>query len=219
MPLNTPHSPHNLALAESLASDVAASLGSRPRILIAVVGEPGSGKSTVVSQVAAALERDGIATAIVPMDGFHLSNRVLDALGRRNRKGAIDTFDADGFVSLVGRIAAGEPRTIYAPDYDHGFGEPVAGSIAIEPEARVVLTEGNYLLDPSEPWLAIRDLADETWYVDIDDSVRRERLTRRHIEAGKAPEAAAAWVEQVDEKNAARIRESRAYADRVIRRS
>jgi pantothenate kinase len=38
------------------------------------------------------------------MDGFHLSNDTLIAWGRRGRKGAWDTFDAEGYVQLLRRL-------------------------------------------------------------------------------------------------------------------
>lgn len=190
--------------------------GDRGRVIAAVAGEPGSGKSTLVRRLAEALAELGVPTAILPMDGFHLSNAVLEDLGRRDRKGAIDTFDADGYVSLLKRVRAGELRTVYAPSFDHGAGEPLAGSIPIAPESVVVLTEGNYLLDPSEPWSQIPDLVDHAWYVGVDDQVRRERLLARHIATGKEPAFAARWVAEVDERNAERIRSTAARAESIL---
>lgn len=215
---NTPASPREETRAAELAGELRDRLGGERdgRLVVAVVGEPGSGKSTLVARVVKSLSALGVTAAILPMDGFHLSNRVLEALGRSERKGAIDTFDAGGFVSLLRRVVAGEPRTIYVPAFEHGFGEPIAGAIPIEPDAQVVLAEGNYLLDPAEPWREIRDLVDQTWYVDIDSALRRERLRQRHIAAGKDADFAARWVDDVDERNAERIRGSRQYADRII---
>lgn len=187
------------------------------RLLVAVAGEPGAGKSTFVRRLAADLDRLGVSVGVLPMDGFHLSSAVLDQLGRRRRKGAIDTFDADGYVQLLRRVRRGEPRTIYAPSFDHGRGEPIAGSIAIEPDCAVVLTEGNYLLDPSEPWSQVLGLADHAWYARVDDALRRQRLIARHIATGKTPEAATRWAAEVDERNAERIRTTATRAHLILR--
>ncbi len=205
-------SPRFGALADQLRAE------SRDgRVLVAVAGEPGAGKTTFVRRLAAELERLGVATGVLPMDGFHLSNAVLEKLGRRQRKGAIDTFDADGYVHLLERVSAGEARAVYAPGFDHGAGEPVAGSIAIEPGCAVVLTEGNYLLDPTEPWDRVPELADHAWYVTVDDALRRERLIARHIASGKPPEVARRWVAAVDEPNAERIRTTAVRAELILR--
>jgi pantothenate kinase len=212
------YDPRNMARASVLAADIRKLLTGRDRVIIGVTGEPGSGKSTLAEQVAATLYSEGIPAVRLPLDGFHLSNAILRALGRRERKGAIDTFDADGFISVLERIAAGSVRTIYAPSYDHGFGEPIAGSIAIEPNVQVVIAEGNYVLDPSEPWNRIRSLVTQSWYIELDDAVRRARLLERHIATGKAEPEAAAWIDAVDEKNAERIRLTKQYADRIIAR-
>lgn len=119
-------------------------------------------------------------------------------------------------MSLLTRVVRGEPRTIYAPTFQHGVGEPIAGAISIEPGDRVVLAEGNYLLDPSEPWCRVRELVDESWFVDIDPELRGNRLLRRHVDSGKDPDFAVRWVSDVDERNAERIRESKRYADRIV---
>lgn len=114
-----------------------------PRAVLGIAGAPGAGKSTLARRVVAAVdERLGDGTAVqVPMDGFHLSNAALDALGRHDRKGAVDTFDADGYVALVRRLVAAD-STVWAPDFDRRIDEPVAGSIAVPPTARLVVSEG-----------------------------------------------------------------------------
>ncbi len=213
-PVNPPERP---ADAQELARALAVEAGAGERVIVAIAGEPGAGKSTLVANLAASLALLGVEAAILPMDGYHLSNAVLEALGWRGRKGAIDTFDADGYVSLLRRVRAGGPRTIFAPSFDHGAGEPLAGSIPIEPGAAVVLTEGNYLLDPSEPWSDVRGLVDHAWFVRTDDAVRRERLVARHVAAGKEPDFAAYWAAEVDEPNAERIRAAAGRAELVLR--
>lgn len=186
--------------------------GSGRRVIIGITGEPGSGKSTVGAELVTAL---GTRAVLVPMDGFHLAQRVLDALGRADRKGAPDTFDADGFVATLTRIRAGS-GTIYAPAFERSIEEPIAAAILVPPEADIVVTEGNYLLLDDDAWKPVRDLLDECWYLDADPVLRRQRLIERHIRFGRTAEAAEAWVDRTDEANAAVIRGTRARADHWI---
>lgn len=186
------------------------------RVVIGLTGPPGAGKSTLVAQLAAGLSERGIATATVPMDGFHLADVELDRLGRRGRKGAIDTFDGHGYLALLKRLHADADVTVYAPSFDRTTEQPVAGAIPIEPSVRVVLTEGNYLLDESEPWIRIRDELTEAWYVEADDDLRRRWLVDRHVEFGKTPDHARQWVANVDDVNAERIAATKSSADLVV---
>lgn len=186
------------------------------RVVIGLTGPPGAGKSTLVAQLAAGLSERGIATATVPMDGFHLADVELDRLGRRGRKGAIDTFDGHGYLALLKRLHADADVTVYAPSFDRTTEQPVAGAIPIEPSVRVVLTEGNYLLDESEPWIRIRDELTEAWYVEADDDLRRRWLVDRHVEFGKTSDHARQWVANVDDVNAERIAATKSSADLVV---
>lgn len=183
------------------------------RVLIGIVGEPGSGKSTVSAAILDVLGGDG---TVVPMDGFHLSKRELTRLGRVDRKGAIDTFDGFGYLQLITRLRAADEPVVYAPDYVRGVEEAVAGSIAVPASVPVVLTEGNYLLDVAPPWDGLRQLFDETWYVQASQQVRVERLIRRHVRFGMTEARARAWASNVDEVNARRVRSVRDRADLII---
>lgn len=186
--------------------------GRRSRVIIGVVGEPGSGKSTVVQAIARRFD----SSAIIPMDGFHLSQRQLDRLGRANRKGAPDTFDVAGYVNLLARLRDPREQVVYAPDYTRDYEEPIAGSIAVASDVPVVFTEGNYLLHTEPEWSAVAPLLDQTWYLNSDHGRRIERLTRRHEEFGKSREDAAAWATGSDEENAEVVRRTRASADLQI---
>ena len=150
------------------------------------------------------------------MDGFHLADSELERLGLRDRKGAIDTFDAYGYLDLLQRIRVQAGETVYAPAFDRHVEQPIAGSIAVSPEARLVVTEGNYLLDDEPPWPSVRKLLSEVWFVDTPREERLRRLIARHIRFGKSPEQAEAWVRDVDEHNAERIAKCRHKADLVV---
>ena len=150
------------------------------------------------------------------MDGFHLAEAELHRLGRHHRKGALDTFDAAGYVCLLRRLREPEPGTVWAPRFDRGIEEAIAGAIPVEPSVPLVITEGNYLLVDSGPWAAVRGLLDEVWYVRLPEHVRLARLTARHEAYGRAPEVAAARARGTDQRNAELVATTRDRADLVI---
>ncbi len=184
------------------------------RRILGVAGPPGAGKSTLAARVAEAL---GPRTAaVVPMDGFHLAQAELHRLGRADRKGAPDTFDAAGYVALLLRLRASDGATVYAPAFDRSLEEPIAGSIPVPPDVPLVITEGNYLLHDAGEWAAVRPLLDESWYCAPDEDTRIRRLIERHVRHGKGPADARAWVARSDEANARLVARCRHRADLVV---
>lgn len=184
------------------------------RTLLGITGAPGSGKSTFAEWIRQQFEPG--QAVVVPMDGFHLGNAIIDGTPLRQRKGAIDTFDAGGYLSLLRRLVRRDEPVIYAPEFRRTLDEPVAASIAIPAEVPLVITEGNYLLVEQEPWKDIRAQLDEVWFVDTPPELRLTRLVERHVSFGMEPAAAEAWATGPDEANAVLIQAVRPAADRII---
>jgi pantothenate kinase len=192
--------------------------GSPPRILLGIAGAPGTGKSTIAERLAreAAGRGRGDQVVVLPVDGFHLADATLARLARIDRKGAIDTFDGYGLFAMLRRVLAETDNVVYAPGFERDLEQPIAGSIPIEPSARIVIVEGNYLLDAREPWRSIRSLLAEAWFVEVPNGTRIPRLVARHERFGKSPAEARAWVERVDEPNADRVIRCRDRADLIV---
>jgi fructokinase len=188
---------------------------SGQRHLLGITGAPGAGKSKVAQEIVDKLGPD--LAAFVPMDGFHLSNQTLIALGRRDRKGAWDTFDADGYVHLLRRLRNQEEVIVHAPDFDRTVDESIGSALPIRREVPLVVTEGNYLLSEIGGWAGVAPLLDESWYLEADDSTRLQRLRYRHQLHGMSQEEAETWARTTDQDNAVLIAQSMPQADLVIR--
>ena len=156
------------------------------RSLLGLTGPPGAGKSTWPS----ASSPRSSGSVLVGMDGFHLAHTVLTGRGTVGRKGAPDTFDAAGYVALLARLRAGEPGVVWAPEFRRDIEDAIAGAVAVPPDAPLVVTEGNYLLLPEDPWARVPELLDEVWYVDLPDATRLDRLVRRHERYGRSADQA-----------------------------
>jgi pantothenate kinase len=183
------------------------------RRILGITGAPGVGKTTyALAQVSAS----GAPAAYVPMDGFHLADVTLTALGTLDRKGAPDTFDAWGFAALLRRLRDERDHVVYAPGFERHLEQPIAGALAVPPDAELVVTEGNYLLLDRPEWRAVREQLDEVVHLVTDDDVRRRRLVARHVEFGKTLAEAEAWVARVDDANAVLIDAAAHRADRVV---
>tara|TARA_B110000503_G_C7059013_1_gene375804 strand:- start:94 stop:654 length:561 start_codon:yes stop_codon:yes gene_type:complete len=184
-------------------------------VIIGIAGCPGSGKSTLAIDL---VERLGPIACHVPMDGFHLSNGQLSSLGRQGTKGAPDTFDSRGYVQLLSRIAS-EGEDVYAPDFSRDIDNPIAASICVSKDKRIIVTEGNYLLLGLPIWQDVRHLLDEAWYLDMSDQARIAQLIQRHQEFGKSLTEAEQWVRNVDDKNAQLVSQNKQEANLVIWRN
>jgi len=193
------------------------------RAVLGITGAPAAGKTTLAEELVTALAPVPPAGMVagawvrhVPMDGFHLADVELDRLGRRDRKGAPDTFDPLGYAALLRRLLQDEDDVVYAPGFERVIEQPIAGAIPIERTARLIITEGNYLLLDTPRWRTVRPLLAEVWYADLDRDTRMDRLVARHVRFGKPLPAAVAWANGTDERNAAVIAATRERADLVV---
>ena len=191
------------ALAERVAALVAPDedrghgVGSGvARALVAIVGPPASGKTTLAAELA----RRVPGAAVVPMDGFHLDNALLDAAGTRAVKGAPHTFDAAGLRALLARLRAGE-SPVHVPVFDRAADLSRAAAASVGPGHRVCLVEGNWLLLDRDPWRALHALFDLSVALEVDEATLRERLVARWLAHGHDAAAALARAEANDLPN------------------
>jgi pantothenate kinase len=192
----------------------AAALMSSNRAILGICGAPGAGKSTLATSLVAAL---GPASVHIGMDGFHLAQAELIRLGRAERKGAPDTFDAAGYVNLLARLKSHpDGEVVYAPLFRRDLEEPIACAVPVPPEIRLVVTEGNYLLLPDPPWNRIAPLLTESWFLAPDEELRRRRLRERHESYGRTPAEARERTLGSDERNAVLINATRDSADLIV---
>ncbi|MFF7445397.1 MULTISPECIES: nucleoside/nucleotide kinase family protein [unclassified Streptomyces] len=188
------------------------------RAILGIAGSPGAGKTTLARALVSELNGGGEPwVAHVPMDGFHLADVELDRLGLRDRKGAPGTFDAAGYAALLRRLRATEDDdVVYAPGFERELEQPIAGAVPVPPAARLVVTEGNYLLLDTGAWARVRRELDEVWFCELAESERIRRLVARHERFGKGHDEAVAWVMRSDQPNAELVAASRDRADLVV---
>ncbi|HWD81079.1 MAG TPA: nucleoside/nucleotide kinase family protein [Kribbella sp.] len=204
-------------LDSAVAYERAVELATRGRRqILGITGGPAAGKSTYAEQLTADLTAGGHRVALVPMDGYHLAQSVLEELGLADAKGAPHTFDGFGFVALLRRLKESPDEQIWAPRFDRSIEDSIATSIGIAPEVTLVLTEGNYLLLDQSPWSAVRTLLDECWYVEVPEDLRHERLEARHRAYGRSPAEAHERTYGSDERNAHLIAATAPAADAII---
>lgn len=194
-------------IERTLASNV-------PRVIFGVIGKPGAGKSTVSQKVKERFPEDDVA--IISMDGYHLSNEVLDVQAKRDRKGAPDTFDVDGFVTLLAKVKSFTNEKITFPIFHREIEASVADEGVIFSTAKLIIVEGNYLLSKEYGWGEVRHYLDTSFYLSINEEIRIQRLIARHIEFGKDPVDATIWATKSDESNAKFIEQSSQSATYVI---
>jgi pantothenate kinase len=182
------------------------------RFITALAGAPGSGKSTLSQALAAAL---GPQARVVPMDGFHYDDAVLDIRGLRARKGAPETFDIAGFLHLMQRLRDGDEVAI--PVFDRSLELSRAAADVVMPEDRFLVVEGNYLLLQEAPWDRLLPFFDLTVFLDVPMAELDRRLMARWAHYGKSPAEARAWIDSNDLPNIRRVIAGSRAADVTVR--
>ncbi|HHS94425.1 MAG TPA: nucleoside triphosphate hydrolase [Rhodobacterales bacterium] len=190
--------------AQKVAARILALPPSDARRLIAIAGPPGSGKSTLARAVVAALRaEDGAAAKLMPMDGFHLDNRLLEPRGLLARKGAPETFDFDGFANALERVR--HAPSVILPVFDRAREIAIAGAEEIGPQTRIVVVEGNYLMLDEAPWRDLARLWDMSVFLDVPFAELERRLIARWLNHGYTPQEAREKALGNDIPNARRV--------------
>jgi pantothenate kinase len=197
----------------SIAATIFKRAGKAERCIVAIAGPPGAGKSTIAAALRDVLPAG--AAEVVPMDGFHFDDIVLNQRGLRPRKGAPETFDFAGFEALLKRIRSGEPE-IAIPVFDRSIELSRAAAAIVPKDVKFILVEGNYLLLDEEPWSRLQPLFDFTIFLDVPKFELERRLMQRWHEHGKSDEDARAWIASNDVPNIERVLARRRKADLVV---
>lgn len=194
-----------------LARIRALAAASEGRVLVAVAGAPGAGKSTLAARL---VEDLGPEAALVPMDGYHLDNAILDVRGRRFEKGSPDTFDVAGFAAMLRRLKAEDEVII--PVFDRTIDLSRGSARVVGPQARIAVVEGNYLLLRDAPWDGLAPLWDLTVFLDVPEAELERRLVARWLHHGLDLAAARHRAEANDLPNARIVVERSAHAHLVL---
>jgi pantothenate kinase len=180
------------------------------RYIVALAGPPGAGKSTLSEGLLALVP----GARVVPMDGFHYDDAVLNARGLRSRKGAPETFDVAGFAHLLQRLRAGGEVAI--PVFDRSLELSRAAADVVTDADRVLLVEGNWLLLDEAPWDGLGAFFDLTVMIDVPEAELDRRLLARWAHYGKTPAEARAWIDGNDMPNIRRMVQGSRTADFVF---
>lgn len=184
------------------------------RKMIAVVGAPGAGKSTISAPLMAGLAKAGARAAVIPMDGYHLDDRILGPRGDLPRKGAPHTYDVGGFRAMIDRVARGD--TVYIPVFDRSREIAIAGAEEIGAEIDTVVVEGNYLLLQDSDWAGIKDRWDISLFLDVPEEVLEHRLMARWRDLGMSEDQARTKVADNDLINMRTVLDRSAPADIAV---
>lgn len=205
--------PRFLSDQAALASEIAGRKKSE-RLIVAIVGAPGSGKSTLSDQLRDRLIAwHGVTCEVVPMDGFHYDNAILDQMGLRARKGSPQTFDVDGLDNLLERLRVHPSNDVAVPVFDREIDLSRASARVIGNDVDVLLVEGNYLLLEQKPWDELRKHFDLTVKIRSERKVLEQRLMQRWLDLGMSEKASRTKVESNDLLNADTIETLSAAAD------
>lgn len=204
-----------LEILDDLTNRVDSLPATGRRLLIAIAGPPAAGKSTFAEAFVARLNRDAGRACLVPMDGFHLDNRILVARNLLARKGAPETFDAAGFIHTIRRLVTADE--VIAPVFDRENDIAIAGAQSVNIDTKIAVVEGNYLLLNEPPWTELSSLWNLSIYLDVPLAEIERRLVQRWLDHGLAPKKARARAHSNDIPNALRLSANGKTADIVLK--
>ncbi len=211
--------PNNIEyIAEAILSKV--NVNTSNRFIVGIAGGPGSGKSTFAVKLQELINSESTKSKsdlaqIFPMDGFHRKNSDLERSGLTSVKGAPETFDVEGYSSMLNRIKLGE--NLKAPIYSREAHDVIDNALPIEPHHKIIITEGNYLFYDAEGWCEIKDIIDLKIYIEVEKGACEKRLLERHMRGGKTEAEALEKIKKVDMKNFDLIAQTMKYADEIIK--
>ena len=201
-----------------IAATIKDAAGDRKRFMVAIAGAPASGKSTLSATLRDALQALGETAVVVPMDGYHFDDIILNARGHRPRKGAPFTFDVRGFESLLKRIRSGEPE-IAIPVFDRSMELSRNAADIVGEGSRFILAEGNYLLLKQPPWDRLRGLFDYAIYLSVPKEELERRLVKRWLDHGFDMAYATNWIASNDMPNIEEVIAGSGSADLTLQDS
>jgi putative kinase len=201
---------------------------NHPRILIAIAGPPGCGKSSFSSLLAAILNIEGgnENAVVIGLDGWHYPNTYLDQhtalihgreVSLRSIKGAHQSFDANAAFAWLSSVRQG--ATGAYPVYSRVQHDPLPDAGVITPRHRVILIEGNYLLLNIPPWQQFNALFDYRIFLTASRDVLEKAVWQRHLRGGKDPAIIRAHVDAVDLPNIELVCTHSSPADLTVTKS
>jgi pantothenate kinase len=196
------------ALTERIATSDAG------RLMIAIAGPPGAGKSTFAQALVESLNTGAAeSAAVIPTDGFHYDDGVLEARGLRSRKGSPATFDVGGLHHMLLRLRACDEPEVAVPVFDRRLEISRAAARIVPAHVRILVIEGNYLLLNQEPWRRLAPWFDVTVMLRESRSLIENRLIDRWLSYGFNKAEAAAKVSGNDLPNMDVVLEGSLKAD------
>jgi pantothenate kinase len=195
-----------------LVASIRARGSNASRFLVGIAGPPAAGKSTSAEAIAQSLRDLGDSAIVVPMDGFHYDDAVLERLGLRSRKGSPPTFDCLGFEVLLKRLKRREPD-VAIPVFDRSLELSRAAAELVSADTKYLIIEGNYLLLNYAPWANLRELFDMTVLLDVPIEELDRRMVARWAHFGREKQAARDWIDSNDLPNIRHVLEHSNVAD------
>ena len=202
------------------------------RLMVAVVGPPGCGKSVFAEQLNWIIFRGFLGKELrsvaLQMDGFHYPNSYLETHHRVLSdgakiplswvKGQPDTFNIEALRNALGQLRAC-PEHVYWPGYSRITHDAVPNAHKIHSSTNIVIVDGNYLLSPKPPFTGMKSLFDLGIYIEAPTAKILSNLMERHMKGGKTMEEAKSWVKRIDLPNAKIAEQSKSFADVIVQRT